>query len=496
MLIKDRAQSIISCLGLLVLIGLANPVVAAEVHDLTLDQSGTVLIDGRQTIKVRPGTDLDSFIWVALDQPTAPIDSFTAVLHLPRPVDPANPPAFKLLGIKGVGTATSRLVDPTTVRYEATAVQPTATVSVLADFPKGYLTLPASAQAVVAVSRLSSLWIGLSLALPGLGLLILIIMVLERARDHRLSPTVAPRSDRPSPLAPALVSMLYEDKIEPEAIAATIIDLAERGYLSLYVKGPNFIIAKEREIDLNSPSFALGQHAVNLSEAEVAIAQQEGLRPFEKILLSKLFVAARPVSSKEDVKVRVGHGLFSTKVAAIYEYLFADASQANVFVGHAATVHRRYLIGGWLLFALGAIGFGIGALTLPDPKYFLLFWVGLLIVAYVVVRLAPYVPLRSAVGRQTLGEFLAYRATLTKKLPIEPGQGSGVDRFFQELPTAWALRAHHEWAARFTHSVFHRPRWYFTPTELNSSVEFIAELDHLVSFVAEAFSTVREKTLV
>ncbi len=476
------------------LVAVPSPTFAErETHDLTLAASGTVTIDGRTTVNVEPGIDLDRFTWVALDRPATPVDEFTATLHLPKPVDSSRPPAFKLLGIKGVGSVTSRLVDPTTVVYRATAIQPTAELSVLADFPKGYLTLPAVAQASVTIQRLSGVWVAFSLIVPGLGFLLLLSMAFARWRDHQRPPSSQIMTSSPSQVAPALVSVLYDDKIEPEAIAATLVDLANRGYLSIYAKGANFVIAKERAVDLATPSFRLGEHDVVLSKAERATATREGLKPFEKILLSKLFVAARPISSKEDVQVRIGHGLFSKKVVAIYQYLFAEASSTGIFVPHAAQIHQRYLLAGWLLFFAGALGFGIGAVTLPDPKVFLLFWAGLIGVAYVIVRLAPYVPLRTARGRRELAEFLAYRAYLSNRAPIPVG--TSIDAFTAHLPTAWALRVHHQWAKRFRPVIFQRPAWYFTNKKLTSSVDFIEDIDHLVSFVAESFSSVREKSL-
>jgi len=379
------------------------------------------------------------------------------------------------------------------VVYEASAIQPTATLSVTATFPKGYLTLPALTQATVAVEGLHRTWLILSLVLPGLGLGVLLLLLAQRLLDRRVAPTTATQATLPATLSPALASMVFEDKIEPEAITATLLDLAQRGYVSIYNKADAFIMAKERDIDLSTSSFAVGDHEVRLTDQEISIADQEGLKPFEKILLSKLFVAARPISSKEDVKVRIGHGLFSKKVAAVYEYLFSDASQAGYFVPHAARVHQRYLLVGWLLFAIGSIGFIAGAATLPEPKSFLLFWAGLIGMAYMVIRLAPYVPLRSAVGRTTLTQLLAFRQYLSNATAVDPKQG--IDQFYQGLPLAWALHAEHDWAKRFEGRVFTRPGWYFTTKPLNSATDFVADIDHLVSFVSESFSSVREKTL-
>lgn len=477
-------------LGLFVLPSMAAAL--SETHELILRSDGTLLVDGQPTVRVQAGVDLDHLTWVAVDAPNQRIDTVTATLHLPLPFL-GDPSAFKLLGIKGVGSTSTQVVDAQTVVFQATAIEPTATLSILADFPTGYLMLPAAAQASVVIQEQSQLWLLSSLLLPAFGLFVLGYMGYQRLVDRRLPTGVPPQPTLAQPLPAALVSILYEDKIEPEAIAATLIDLGQRGYLSIYNKASNFIIAKERDIDLATPSFQVGDHRVQLSSEELAICAKEGLQPYEKILLSKLFVAARPISSKEDVKVRIGHGLFSRKVAAIYEYLFVDASDRGFFVPHAAKVHQHYLLAGWLLFTLGLGGFVAGAVTLPDPKYFLLFWAMLVGIGYLVVRLAPSVPLRTAPGRITLGEFLAHRAYLTTEEPVPAT--AGVDLFLAHLATAWALRAERAWAKRFSRTVFRRPGWYFTTRQLDTATQFIDDLDHLVSFVAESFSTVRQKTL-
>ncbi len=479
-------------LGLLVVGNVTFAYAANEAHELSLAPDGTVLVDSATTIHVRAGTDVDTLTWVVVDHPGKSIDAMKVILRLPSPMT-ATQGSFKFLGINGVGFATATLTDPQLVEYTATGIQPKATLSVIATFPKGYLDLPALTQAAVAVEGLHQLWLIASLLLPGIGLAVLGYLLLLQLIDRRIPSNTQSASTLPLGLSPALASIVFEDKIEAEAITATLLDLAQRGYVSIYNKADAFIMAKERDIDLTTPSFAVGDHAVHLSDEELVIAEKEGLRPYEKILLSKLFVAARPISSKEDVKVRIGHGLFSKKVAAMYEYLFTDASQAGYFVPHAARIHQRYLLLGWLLFAIGSAGFIAGAVTLPEPKSFLLFWAGLIGMAYLIVRLAPYVPLRSGRGREALAQLLVYRRELAQWAPIQ--DQVGIDQFYQQLPVAWALHAEHDWAQRFEGKVFTRPGWYFTTKPLDSAAAFVADIDHLVSFVAESFSNVREKTL-
>lgn len=466
---------------------------ATQTVDIQLGRNGLITINGRPGPSVQAGVDLDNVTVVVADKTGESADQLVATLHLPGPVGPGSV-NHKLIVINGVDATTSQLVDPQTIVYTASKVGPQATVSVIADFPKGYLDLPVAANTAVVITSLSRLWVILSILLPTLGLLVLLSMLAARVIDHRVPKRDGASTAPPNDLPPALISILYENRIEPEAIAATLIDLARRGYLSIFNKGDNFIFAKERDIDLTTASFKLGQHSVQLSDEEIAIAQKEGLRPFEKILLSKLFVESRAISAKEDVKVRVGHGLFSKKVAAIYEYLFGMASQLGYFVPGAASLHRKYLLVGWVLFAVGTIGFIVGAATLPDPKYFLLFWAGLIGIAYLVLMLAPLVPVRTSAGRHELGAFLRFRESLQSP-SHELQQTLTGDRFLQLLPLAWALGVQESWGKACQGVVFHQPDWYFSSKQCNTTVEFVDDLSSLISFVAESFSASRERTL-
>lgn len=465
----------------------------SENFNLELQESGRVVINGAKSVNVLGGLNVDTLTWVVYDEPGRSINEFQAILHLPKSV--ANYEIeHKVLGIKGVQATDSALIDDTTIRFSAMGIGPSAVVSVIVNFPKGYLNLPPIVKAGVAIQELKSVWIYSSILIPLLGLLLLGYMALKRWLDRQLPKNTQKFTKAPSQISPALVSILYENKIEPEAIAAMLVSLAQRGFISIFNKGNNFIFAKERDIDLSSEAFSVGLHEVQLSPQELKVAKKEGLEPFEKILLAKLFVSARPISSKEDVKVRIGHGLFSKKVAAIYEYLFRRASDLGFFVPNAVAVHRKYLVAGWILGIIGFIGFVIGVVTTPDPKYFLLFWIALLGLSYFIIRLAPYVPLRTPSGRKELARFLSWRKFLvdTKPLPKD----LSIDDFFANLAYAWGLRAHHQWAKRFENEIFHRPDWYYSSKKINSAPEFINDIDNLIEFVAESFAAVREKTLV
>lgn len=467
----------------------------SQTHELVMAENGQVVVDANTKIlRVRGGVDIDSLIWVAFDKPGFSIDEFKATLHLPKPLPSVSSVNHKLLAIHGVGETSSQFVDSQTIVYQAADIAPTATVSVVADFPKGYLNLPLSTKATDEIGRLNKVWVTLSIILPLTAVLILGFIIFLRWRDHHIALAGVSDGALPAKLPPALVSMLYSNKIEPEAIAATLIDLARRGFLTIFNKGDNFIFAKEKDIDLSSVSFQTGNHDIVLSRSERAVAIREGLEPFEKILLSKVFVSSRPIASKEDVKVRIGHGLFSKKVAAVYIYLFDLASSLGQFVPRATAVHRDYLAAGWITTIVGFIGFVFGAWTLPDPKYFLLFWAGMMLVGYTIVKIAPYVPIRGANGRAELAKFLPFREFLTLKDRI-PDNWT-VDQFFTYLPYAWALQAQEQFSLRFNSKSFHRPRWYFSNKDVNSAYEFVSDLIPLVSFVAESFASVREKTLV
>lgn len=463
------------------------------IAEITISESGNVSVSNGDNFRISAGVSEDELRYPIIDSGGSSFQEFRGTLKLPKPLENANLGSFSMIALNGVGSYNVEIIDPITVSYQAFGIGPNAEITLIAKFPKGYFNLPPSTVVGVGIQALNPVWIYTSWIIPLIGMLILGYMWFQRYRDHQMPSDAKTYDTPPSDIAPALVSTLYENKIEPVAIAATLVDLARRGYISIFNKGNNFIFAKEREIDLSTQAFQVGMHDVRLDEEEVKIAKKEGLRPFEKILLSKLFVASRPISSKEDVKVRIGHGLFSKKVAAIYEYLFRDASELGYFVPNAITRHRKYLFTGWILAIVGFAGFLLGVWFLPDPKYFILFWVALMILANFIISLAPYVPLRTDNGRLQLARFLGFRKYISDSAEMD--ETKSIDDFFKILPYAWALGAHHEWAKRFSNHVYHRPDWYSSGKKNQNTVEFVQEIDNLIEFVSESFAAVREKTL-
>lgn len=461
--------------------------------EINIDQSGEVSVSNGDRFRINAGVSEDELRYPIIDSNSNSYQEFRGILKLPTPIENANLGSFSMIAINGVGNHSVEIIDSTTISYQAIGIGPNAEITIIAKFPKGYFNLPPATIVGVGIQALNPLWIYSSWIIPFIGLSLLGYMWFQRFRDHQMPSDNNIYNAPPSDIAPALISTLYENKIQPEAIASTLIDLARRGYISIFNKGNNFIFAREREIDLSTQAFQVGMHDVKLNDEEVKIARKEGLKPFEKILLSKLFVASRPISSKEDVKVRIGHGLFSKKVAAIYEYLFRDASELGYFVPNAISKHRKYLFAGWILAILGFFGFLLGVWFLPDPKYFILFWVALMILANLIIGLAPYVPLRTSAGRSQLAKFLEFRKYISTQDSSD--NNKSIDDFFKILPHAWALGAHHEWAKKFEHHVYHRPDWYYSGKKNQSTIEFVQEIDNLIEFVSESFAAVREKTL-
>ncbi len=459
---------------------------------IAIDASGNVSVSNGDSFRIDAGVSEDELRYPILRSEGSSYQNFQVTLQLPSPIE-TNSGAFSMIALNGVNNYQAQIVDPQTITYSANGVGSSAEITLIAKFPKGYFNLPPTAVAGVGIQALNPLWIYSSWLIPLFGIIILFYMWFRRFQDRQIPGDAQIYDLPPDNIPPALISALYENKIEPEAIAATLIDLARRGYISIFNKGNNFIFAKEREIDLSTQSFQVGMRDVRLDKKELEIAKQEGLHPFEKILLSKLFVASRPISSKEDVKVRIGHGLFSKKVAAIYEYLFRSASRLGYFVPNAITRHRKYLLAGWILALTGFVGFLAGVWFLPDPKYFILFWVALMILAYLIIQLAPQIPLRTPTGRAQLAKFLGFRKYLADENPIE--QNKSIDDFFALLPHAWAMGVHHEWAKRFEGQVYHRPNWYYSGRKNVNTVEFVQGIDNLIDFVAQSFAAVREKTL-
>lgn len=363
-----------------------------------------------------------------------------------------------------------------------------------ADFPVGTFELSGWQALTQSLGRTSPWLLGLAvlLLLGSLGFLTWLIHEVSEARKFKLAPQII--SAPPNDLSPALVSLLPSGKITAATIAATLVDLARRGYLTIINKGSDFLLAEDKALDLTGPGFALGSAPTEeVSEAERLKAKKEGVTIAEKFLLAKLFTEGHPTISREELKTRLGRHLASAKVGKVYAEFYRAATQAGFFKKNPHEIHLAYRGVGIGIFFAGLAGL-VGSFLLGDqPLYLPVAWAVIALVGYVVTKMVAYLPLLTVAGQAELARWAGFRAYLTDPRPLDPKIKT--EQFFDYLPFALAWEILPEWQHRFGDRPVKAPSWYLTEPATRPVPEMAREIGHLTNFVASILAAIHEHTI-
>ena len=442
--------------------------------NIELASDGTVLIDGvKKNSTFKFYQNYDEFRLLVYDAPGEYISSFRATLKLPA--NPSNADVRPIIyAVHGVGSSQTYQPDNSTIVYLAESISPQSTLTIVADLPKGMITPNFTQKIVYNLSNLPvQIWLYIAVGLPGIALIIMLFMIIRRRSDN-IFVSKGELGSPPDALSPAVAGVLIDGVVGAREIAATLIDLARRGYIVIINKGGgNFTFGAKKAGDFNT---------------------MPGLTDYERILLNKIFLPQSLKSTLSDVEMRIGHHVFSRKIAQFYLDVYNQATVYGYFVKNPAKVHLGWKYTGVSLFFLSFLGFIVSALWGIEPKYNLIFWVGGMIAAIVIIRLSPFMPARSRKGSQELSQWLAFREYLIDRRPaagVESMQG----KFEEYLPYALVLGGEVEWARRFAREPFVKPEWYDSRDRVITLENFAQELFPLIGYVAENLAKSHEPTV-
>jgi len=451
-----------------------NAVINQRIMHIEVGRTGTVTIDGvRKNHVLRFYKQYDELRIMVFDSTGEYIAAFQGIVHLPAAVK-SDEVRQIVYAVHGVGATKIYMSDPQTLVYEATDISPRATFTIVADLPKG-LIQPNFWQSLAF--RLANLpvktWLYVAIVLPSITLVLMLFMILKRRRAQMIL-IRGQLGGPPENLPPAIPGVLIDGAVGAREIAATLIDLARRGYIYIINKGQGqFSFGLRRGTDFGS---------------------MKGLTAYEKELLGKIFLPRSIKSSLADVEMRIGRHIFSRKIARFYLGIYNEATKRGYFVQNPAKVHLAWKYTGVVLFFLSFAGFMLGAIFGADPKYGLFFWVGGMIAAAVIVRLAPMMPARTKLGNQELQEWLEFREYLTDKKPI-PGTQALQGKFEEYLPFSIVLGAEIDWAKRFGQAPFQPPDWYSSNENVVTLESFAHQLLPFIGYVAQNLARSHEPTV-
>lgn len=431
---------------------------------------GSVLVNGKPaSLKVfQPLGAFDELHYKAVDKPEIFVDSFIVNVTFEQPL-PANT-QIRSFAVHGVDSASERQIDSRTIQYTASGIGPDATFTVVAQLPKGSIAWPWWRQTISIFSQMPlGFWLAVSIALPLLTVMVLVVMFwssLRQLSSSRPSILMAP----PKPLPPAVVGILVRGRVSAREIAATILDLAQRGYLTIYNKDEtHFTFAKRRA--------------------------WTGLRPFELQLLTQIFQQSKGYKTdNQNIELSVGETLFSPDIAKVYLAMYDAAVAAGYFRLNPAEIHRRYRLIGLLLFFIGLAAFTIIMFFDLQPSYLLFLFAGMMTMALVIIVAADSVPLLTLAGETARQDWLAFKRYLMAKEQISYTEGAqaAYERF---LPYAVVLSAEVEWLNRFSRHPFRLPSWYDAAEKTLAIEDFAQALYRITGSIALLFSSVKEPTV-
>lgn len=448
---------------------------AQQSVDVVVTSNGQVLSEKKnlsKSLKILPNSYEISIL--AIDRPLVYISEFQVVVHLPKDVTKKEIEQ-RVYAVHGIGSHGEYMQDARTLVYTATDIGQDASYTIVAQLPKSILTPPPSKQILFNLSQFSAKsYLIAAVLLPIVTIIILIFMIIRRRRDQIFYTSTKMINQLPNNSPPAVVGALMDGRVGAREIAATLIDLANRGYL---------LINKH-----NDGTFSFGKcKSLNLETLPE-------LREFERILLSKIFQPDQYKSTGEDVQMRIGRHIFSKKIAQVYLNIYNEAIKLGYFAKNPVTVHLRWRYSGIGLFFLGLIGFLYSAIFVADSKFILLLWVSTMVAASVIIWLSGLMPVRSVTGTATLRQWLQLKQYLKFSRQIEGG--ATIDgQFSKMLPFAIVFGVEAEWTKRFLKETFAKPDWYEADDVVITLEAFVGGLFPIINYVGQGLDKSHEPTV-
>ncbi len=439
--------------------------------DITVDHYGQAKVDDKtKPGLIKPLTSFDEFKYKVFNKPGTFVDQLTILVHFENEL-PADT-KLQSFAVHGIDSATEEQVDGNTIRYSATGIGPEAEYTVAAQLPPGSIAWPTWKKLGGIISGMPVwFWIGLAIILPLAALAMIIAMFRSRIKSFvKGEPSAESQTNQlPEKLSPAMVGILVHGRVSSREIAATLVDLAQRGYITLFDKGEGqFAFAKRRP--------------------------WQGLQSFELTLLSQMFDNPSYKASNGDIEVAVGAELFSKKVTKVYLSMYDEITKIGYFEHNPAAVHSRYRFTGLVLFFVGLLAMITTLLFNLEPAFIIFFFAGLMMMALVIIFAADSVPLRTKAGEEARLRWLTFQNYLAA--PEQLGYIEGAQDFYERyLPYAITLKVETNWVHRFQNFPFKIPDWYGSTSESPTIETFANSLYDIVGSVGQLFSSSKEPTI-
>lgn len=385
----------------------------------------------------------DELYWNATgNEWEAPIFHASASIELPVELPSDSLLALAFVGQTGSQAEGVQITVPRAGRIEfeyAQALAPLEGLTVVANWPHGYVQFPSSGTRVARF--FADNWILLA---PFLALFVLVRRYRSSGRDPHIERSIAVQYQAPPNLTPGEIGTLIDEGVDLRDITATVIDLAVRGHVRIEVTEESALLGliKKDEVvfhllrDKNSPE----------------------LRPHEREVLSALFESGDRVEAS-DLREK-----FYRKIPAIHTAIEDRLVQEGYFAGSPKKVRNRYRLigfGAGLVVFFAGIAWSASRGSSGPPVAPILAGVFTFVLFLLFAR---SMPRRTAAGVEMRNWALGFEEFVDR---VESDRLERAERrnvFETLLPYAMALGVSKTWAKRFENIYKEQPPvWYGGP---------------------------------
>ena len=287
------------------------------------------------------------------------------------------------------------------------------------------------------------------------------MLIVSAARFKGAEKSTVEISTLPSRLQPALLGILTRGYLTSRDLAATLIDLAQRGHLVI------------RQFSFTDFRFRRQ-------------TSSDKLEDYEEVLLTQIFGPTSEMSSSEEISFSLSQEVFSKRVSQSFVLAYRKMNELGYFKTNPLSQHLKYQITSIVIFAFGLIGFFANVFLLSNISYLLLVWAAIMAMAITIFYFSRNMPTRTIYGDRELGRWLAFKDYLSSKTPAKYAAQSQ-DQYLAYLPYAIVFEREIDWTKRFYDLPFAQPGWYIAPN-IGTVDQFANSLFPLFGYLSHALS--------
>lgn len=426
------------------------------------------------------GEEQDTLTYQVYNKEQVTIENLQVVINLPRSITNPNSAIARHFGDIDVDTAINPIITSQKINFNAKNIQPNSTYSIELILPKEIVRPNIVNQTLTNIESIpASYWIAISLILPLITLTILVFYVWLARKNWVKSMPTDERDTPPDDSRPAEVSVIINGRVTSRSIAATLLNLAIQDFIYISQSPNGYSFGKRKPVDLSI-----------LKDKQ----KTKPLTSYEAIILDKIFTRGANKSTDSDIAFRIGHHIFSHKIARAYLEIYESVVRKGWLIGDPQKKFRRYKILAFAVIITSAIGYILSIFFGPtDNLTYIAGWAGVFLSGILMYQIVPFMPKRTKTGDNAYKEWMKFKNFLSSKKQISSESVSTAQKTYEKyLPYAIIFGVEVEWTERFMHLPFFEPEWYRSKKNIDQFEEFANSIFPIIGQVAKNLSKARE----